>query len=332
MPQISVIVPVYAAEQYLDRCIQSVLEQTFSDFELILVDDGSPDNCPQMCDEWAKKDSRIIVIHKQNGGLSDARNAGIDWSFANSNSQWITFIDSDDWINNRFLELLYNNAQVTNSNISMCSFCYPRANDDVPVIEFQKCTVHSPEALYCKDHLASVTACCKLYKKELFEHIRYPVGKLHEDMYVTYKLFFACDKVAYVNMPMYCYFQSANSITRSEWTPKRLDAISAHQEAIEFFSKNSYHKAKKVQLIAYIRSLANNIWGIKQSPYCSKYAQESRDLRNKLRKTIKEYKNLGERIDIHSQRYVYDAAYPQRMRWYDVSIALKNKLKLNKRG
>ena len=104
MPQISVIVPVYKVEAYLARCVDSVLAQTFSDFDLILVDDGSPDNSGAICDEYAEKDPRIVVIHQKNGGLSAARNAGIEWAFAHSNSQWLNFIDSDDWVHPEYLD------------------------------------------------------------------------------------------------------------------------------------------------------------------------------------------------------------------------------------
>ena len=114
---ISVIVPVYKVEKYIHRCIDSILAQTFSDFELILVDDGSPDNCGRICDEYALKDNRIHVIHKENGGLSDARNAGIDWAFEHSDSEWITFIDSDDWVHKKYLESLINGAINTNSDV-----------------------------------------------------------------------------------------------------------------------------------------------------------------------------------------------------------------------
>ena len=122
MKIISVIVPVYKVEKFIHRCIYSILAQTFKDFELILVDDGSPDNCGKICDEYALKDNRIHVIHKENGGLSDARNAGIDWAFANSNSEWITFIDSDDWIHPKYLEALYNAVKKSGCEISICGF------------------------------------------------------------------------------------------------------------------------------------------------------------------------------------------------------------------
>ena len=119
MPQISVIVPVYKVEDCLNRCVDSILKQSFSDFELILIDDGSPDQCGAICDEYAKKDNRIVVIHQNNGGLSAARNAGIDWAFANSQSEWLTFIDSDDWVHPEYLERLLNAAITQNVSISV---------------------------------------------------------------------------------------------------------------------------------------------------------------------------------------------------------------------
>ena len=122
MPTISVIVPVYKVEPYLHRCVDSILNQTFEDFELILVDDGSPDNCPVICDEYAAKDSRVVVIHQENGGLSAARNAGIDWAFANSNSQWLSFVDSDDWIHPQTLEHLLRAVEENGTKISICGY------------------------------------------------------------------------------------------------------------------------------------------------------------------------------------------------------------------
>ena len=119
---ISIIVPVYKVEKYIHRCVDSILAQTFTDFELILVDDGSPDNCGIICDEYALKDNRIHVIHKENGGLSDARNAGIDWAFENSNSEWITFIDSDDWVHPKCLEALVRAAQIYGTEIAICNY------------------------------------------------------------------------------------------------------------------------------------------------------------------------------------------------------------------
>ena len=107
MPEISVIVPVYKVEPYLRRCVDSILAQTFTDIEVILIDDGSPDGCPAICDEYVQQDNRVKVIHQENRGVSAARNAGLDWVFANSDSQWISFVDSDDWVHPQFLEYLH---------------------------------------------------------------------------------------------------------------------------------------------------------------------------------------------------------------------------------
>ena len=119
---ISIIVPVYNVEKYIYRCVDSILSQSFTDFELILVDDGSPDDCGKICDDYAKKDNRISVIHKENGGLSSARNAGLDWVFANSKSEYVTFIDSDDWVDTDYLRALLDGIKNTASSVSACKF------------------------------------------------------------------------------------------------------------------------------------------------------------------------------------------------------------------
>lgn len=122
MGAISIIVPVYKVEKYIKRCIDSILEQTFRDFELILVDDGSPDQCGRICETYAEKDERIIALHRENGGLSAARNTGLDWMFANSESSYVTFIDSDDWIHPQYLETLLGTIEKNNAGVSVANF------------------------------------------------------------------------------------------------------------------------------------------------------------------------------------------------------------------
>ena len=122
MAAISVIVPVYKVERYLKRCVDSILDQTFRDFELILVDDGSPDRCGEICEKYAEKDKRIVVLHRENGGLSAARNTGLDWIFANSNSTYVTFIDSDDWVHPQYLEILSRVIESNNVAVSVAQF------------------------------------------------------------------------------------------------------------------------------------------------------------------------------------------------------------------
>ena len=190
MPQISIIVPVYKVEQYLRRCVDSILAQTFADFELILVDDGSPDNSGAICDEYAAKDPRITVIHQENGGLSAARNAAIDWVFTNSDSQWLTFIDSDDWIHAEYLARLLNAAVENQVSISACNFEITTGdNPAIPPEQFDT-TLWTPENFFVEHNVTATTAWAKLYRKECFQTIRYPVGKIHEDEFTTYKILF----------------------------------------------------------------------------------------------------------------------------------------------
>ena len=159
MHKISVIVPVYKVEKYLRRCIDSILNQTFNDFELILVDDGSPDNCGKMCDEYAKSDNRVTVIHRKNGGLSAARNSGIEWAFNNSDSEWITFIDSEDWVHADYLKILLDYAQKFNTEVSICDFL--RTSDyiaDDVLKEKLKVHKYSSEDFFVNRNLNAVVA------------------------------------------------------------------------------------------------------------------------------------------------------------------------------
>jgi len=148
MANISVIVPVYKVEAFLSRCVESILAQTYRDFELILVDDGSPDGCGVLCDGYARRDSRVHVIHQENGGLSAARNTGIDWVFANSVSRWIAFVDSDDWVHPDFLKVLYETAEKTACKLSVCDY-FRTAGEDFPVQPDGEARKLSSDDYYC---------------------------------------------------------------------------------------------------------------------------------------------------------------------------------------
>lgn len=242
MPTISVIVPVYKVEPYLRRCVDSILAQTFADFELILVDDGSPDNCPAICDEYAAKDSRVRVIHQENGGLSAARNAGIDWAFANSDSQWLSFIDSDDCVLTEYLKVLLNVAVSHQADISICGeFLVSSNNSIIEKRNFEGQQVYTAveacELIYRgpDKHASFVSSCAKLYKKELFYNVRFPVGRLHEDQFTTYRLMYYANKIVEDGRCMYCYYVNSESITHKTFSVKRYDDIDALDQAIAFF-------------------------------------------------------------------------------------------------
>ena len=327
MPLISVIVPVYKVEAYLSRCIDSILAQTFTDFELILVDDGSPDNCGKICDEYAQKDNRIQVIHKENGGLSSARNAGIDWVFANSNSQWFTFIDSDDWIHPKYLERLLSGANSTNTDICVCEYTETSDFSAFETLNNVNTQILTPEEFFVNHHVTSVIACCKLYKKRCFESIRYPLGKLHEDEYTTYKILFEKKYISYMKEPLYFYYTNPDSIVRSEWSPKRLDAIPAFREQIIFFEKSGYTSAAKTVKEILLWYISTQIDAVRNS---SSYHSYLRKLKRMLKSYIRKYKEeLDLSIKINSD--IYKKAYPVISKIYWFLIYVKEKLSISRR-
>ena len=211
-PLISIIVPIYKVEKYLCRCVDSILNQTYVNLEIILVDDGSPDDCPQICDDYAEKDNRIKVIHKENGGLSDARNAGMEIA----KGKYISFIDSDDYVSLDFFETLYNTIITENSDIVECSVVkfyennhFDSISDDFSVRNFS--TVGGLSALI-SETLFHQHVWNKLYKSELVLDIPFAVGKLNEDEFWTYQVFGRAKRISRINKTMYFYFQRSNSI------------------------------------------------------------------------------------------------------------------------
>lgn len=216
-PLISIIVPVYNVEKYIDRCINSIVNQTYNNLEIILVDDGSKDKSRELVDSWALKDTRIKVFHKSNGGLSDARNFGIN----KANGEYISFVDSDDYVDTLFIDSLYSVIKEFNVKIAC-----------IGIVEFNKkyCDVVSDfkikntellnkeealEYLFLLDKYRDY-ACNKLYKKTLFDNVAYPVGFNSEDIGTTYLLIDKCEKVAYNSEKMYFYFQRSDSIDHNK--------------------------------------------------------------------------------------------------------------------
>lgn len=230
--KISVIVPVYCVKKYLSRCIESIIRQSYDNLEIILVDDGSPDECGEICDKYAQQDSRIRVIHKKNGGLSDARNSGIDIS----NGEWIAFVDSDDCVAQDFIEVLYNNAVATGCLVSQCN--YERFGETIPnnnvKRECEYVIIDSHDLLHEIDCAKNTAAWNKLYRADLFEDIRFPKGKIHEDVATTFKLFVRAKKVCITQEKMYYYYVNTDSITTSKIKSNKLDLIDAYWEQVEF--------------------------------------------------------------------------------------------------
>lgn len=237
---ISIIVPVYNVEKYLEKCVDSLINQTYKNIEIILVDDGSKDNSGSLCDEIAKKDSRIHVIHKKNGGLSSARNEGLK----HANGSYIGFVDSDDWLNPIMYETLYNILNKNEADISYCTFAkvfnenekIPAKNDS-DIVTFNK--EEAMNSFYTDISVYSTVAWNKLYKKELFDDITYPEGKIHEDEGTTYKLFYKASKIAFINQPFYYYRFNPKSITNSKFSKKNFDILDIYEDKINFIKDNN---------------------------------------------------------------------------------------------
>ena len=235
-PLISVIVPVYNVEPYLDRCVESIVNQTYRNLEIILVDDGSPDNCPQMCDAWAERDARIKVIHKENAGLSDARNAGM----AVAAGELMGFVDSDDWIREDMYQLLLENMQANDSDISACGvrMIWDDGSTERMLTKEGCCVLETEDAMRAviKEAWLKQPVWYKLYKTELVKNIQFPVGKYHEDVFWTYQAVGAAKQVSVLDEPCYFYRQRNSSIMGDGYSLKRLDALEGkcnRQEYIE---------------------------------------------------------------------------------------------------
>ena len=294
---ISVIIPVYKVEKYLCRCVDSVLEQTYTNMEIILVDDGSPDNCPVMCDEYARQDSRVKVIHQENAGLSGARNAGIDMA----QGQWLAFVDSDDYLAADFLERLYQACVDTGSSLSVCRWEYVRG-ETIPEHGPGETRVYTGREmlanLYVPDGAYFVVAWNKLYRKELFEDIRYPLGRIHEDEATTYRIYDKVKKAAYVDRSLYGYFVTPVSITRG-FNPKRMDWVTAVAERLDFFEQKGYAEL----MVPGLQALADgsiDIWfGLRdQLPGSEKQQEEIRTLIREGLRRVKKYGKFPLRTEI----------------------------------
>ena len=233
---ISVIVPIYKVENYLDRCVKSIVEQTYPNLEIILVDDGSPDQCPKLCDEWAKKDQRIKVIHKENGGLSDARNVGMKIMMGD----YVSYIDSDDWIAEDMYETMLDAIKKNHADICECGFertsgmienARTQQNDQAVILEKENAL------LAVVEEKIQPVVWNKLYKREIVETLYFEVGKYNEDEFFTYKAIEKAEKIVQIPYIGYYYFFREDSIINETYTIRRLDGLEARYERMKYLKK-----------------------------------------------------------------------------------------------
>ncbi len=226
MNGISVIVPVYESEKYLDRCVQSILNQTYQDFELILVDDGSPDNSPLLCDKWAENDSRVYVIHKENGGASSARNAGLKIA----KGRWIAFADSDDWLDRTALKTLYDLANQYNVPMAIGGMRVVQKYTDASIVMKQNAKVLSNADLMSRffrlnGEPDTHSVCGAIIRRDILEDYSFIEGRMNEDVETCYYLARKCEAAVYTDAPLYNYFKNIDGVTNSGFSKKKLDLL-----------------------------------------------------------------------------------------------------------
>ena len=279
-PIISIIVPIYNVGKYLPRCIDSILNQTFKNFELIIVNDGSTDNSGVVCDDYTKKDTRIKIIHKSNGGVSSARNAGLYLA----KGKYIGFVDPDDYIDKNMYEKLYRLCIDNNSDIAICRF-NREINGNIQNKEGTEeiIKLNNVEAMneLFKGNLYRFSLCNKLFSNKCFNDVLFPEGRIHEDLSTTYRLFANSKSSIYINYCGYIYVKRENSILTSIFNEKRLQAFIGWDEIIEFMDKN--YKELNNQVIATF-----TYWCMDNISYILKQVNDF-DKKKKYLSRIKEY-------------------------------------------
>ncbi len=288
MALISVIVPVCNTEKYLRRCVESILRQSFSDFELILIDDGSADGSGKICEEYAEKDNRVIIIHQTHGGPSAARNTGIEYAIKNSESEWIICVDSDDFIGGKLFEKLLKAARDADTDIALTGYVRVEAGEEINEPDGGGAEILSPEEFYVARRAEATVVWGKLYKKQLLANIRFPVGKLHEDEFVTYRLLFACPRIAVLDDPLYYYVKNPSGIMLGEWNIHRTDLAEGLADQVEFFRENGFAEAEQTAARALFMGCAMSLGNMADSK--NEHRETADFLRRQLRKTKRRYK------------------------------------------
>lgn len=283
---VSVIVPVYNVELYIEKSVASIMKQTYKSIEIILVDDGATDSSGELCDQYARLDDRIKVIHKKNGGLSSARNAGIDIA----KGEYLVFVDSDDMIHPQMIEVLYQTARRYDCKLAICDFQKTNTLDvvsaevkDYSIIQY---TTQQLFSEYYNDPMYPkiVVAWNKLYHYSIFEELRYENGKIHEDEFLIIEMISKVEKAVFIQVPFYYYFMRDDSIMNRKFNLKRLDILLAFKNHIVFFEQNGMKQYERLAYFRFCDSIIENYYRCKKSGLC----EEAKNLKNQFDSIWKE--------------------------------------------
>ena len=265
-PLVSVIVPVYNVEKYLEKCVNSLLQQTYKNIEIILVNDGSTDESGKMCDNLAQEDDRIKVFHKKNGGLSDARNYGVE----RATGEYIGFVDSDDYIEEDMYEKLYKAIQRSQADMAECSMTRIYKNYSEKFYRGDNFQIDLDDEAYVREYIDNVrlygSAWCKLLKKEIAEKVKFPVGKIYEDCFYTLDLVKYLKKVTVISDSLYNYYIREGSITTKSFSHSNMDyieCINSWEDYIDNYFPQFKQLMLKRKVIAYL-SIFNQTLELKQ--------------------------------------------------------------------
>lgn len=288
METISVIVPVYNIEKYIERCVKSIINQTHTSLQIILVDDGSTDSSGKICDKLKNEDARIEVIHKTNGGLSDARNCGID----RAHGKYIAFVDGDDYIDEDIYEILYKVICDYNADIVSCGF-YEEFTDKTNIRCYNKETMvlnqlGAYEALF-EDKLG-ISSCNKLFRKEIFSNVRYKCGIQSEDIELLYRALHHVQTVVCANVIKYHYCHRAGSITTKGFNKKSMDILYTLDAVIDFIEQN-YPQISSQAYAYQAQWLLNHYRCLYSSGKVNKFIEEKLFIEEKIKDNLKVYLN-----------------------------------------
>lgn len=303
---ISIIVPIYGVEQYLKRCVDSLVNQTYRNLEIILVDDGSPDKCGEICDEYAKKDERIVVIHKPNGGLADARNSGIK----SATGEYLMFIDSDDWIELDTCEIIINEAILHKAEIVVFEFNLVYDNGKKVkrhsgIVSTTPTKEECIRSLIYKIPESGIfnNVCNKLFARRLFADIRFPCGKVAEDHGVIYKLIHNAETVCVVDRCFYNYYKRDGSISFNEFYPKIInDRFDFAVERLNFLEK-FYPQLVKYQIARMLGDAYISLAILNNNDNCSSLKESISNFAKKYSNQEKSYVKFSRRISLHYYCY-----------------------------